>query len=258
MHDPDTAPALVYLPVPLLVWAAVRFGPRGLMSALSLVTVLAIASMANDQGPLVSGSTSANVFTLQLFLLGVGVPLFFLAALVREREDAQVGLEQSERRYRAVVSNFPHGAVLLFGPDLRHLFADGQGLPAVGLTRDSIEGKTVWEAFPAEVAAALAPRYEAALAGARASFDLVHAGRTYQAQVLARRLRRLGHRHDADAGRHGGATSRGPGRPGPRQDGLLQQREPRASYPAHAAAGAAPGVAGSAAGAPRAGASGSS
>jgi PAS domain S-box-containing protein len=184
IHDPDTAPAVVYLPVPLLVWAAVRFGPQGLMSALSLITVLAIAGMANDQGPAIGGSTSANVLTLQLFLLGVGVPLFILAALVREREDAQVDLKRSEERYREVVSNFPRGAVLLFGPDLRHLFADGQGLPELGLIGESIEGKTVWEAFPADMASALAPRYQAALAGARASFDLVHAGRTYQAQVL--------------------------------------------------------------------------
>jgi signal transduction histidine kinase len=183
-HDADLAPVMVYLPVPLLVWAAVRFGPRGLMSALSLVTLVVIAAMANDQGPAIAGSTAANVLNLQLFLLGVGVPLFVLAALVREREDAQVDLKRSDERYRAVVSNFPRGAVLLFGPDLRHLFADGQGLPGVGLSRESIEGKTVWEAFPADMASALAPHYQAALAGVHASFDLGHAGRTYRAEVL--------------------------------------------------------------------------
>jgi signal transduction histidine kinase/integral membrane sensor domain MASE1 len=183
-QNPDLALALLYLPVPLLVWAAVRFGPRGLMSALSLVTVLAIAAMANDQGPTIGGSTVGNVLTLQLFLLGVGVALFILAALVREREEAQDELAQSEQRYRAVVSNFPHGIVLLFGPDARHVFADGQGLPELGLSRESVEGKSLGEAFPAEVAVVLAPRYEAVLAGAEASFDLAHAGRTYQAQVL--------------------------------------------------------------------------
>lgn len=185
IRDPDTAHALIYLPVPLLVWAAVRFGPRGIMSALSLITVLAIAGMANDRGPSLSGSTSTNVLTLQLFLLGVGIPLFVLAVLVREREDAQAELEQSEQRYRAVVSNFPDGVVLLFGPDSRLVFADGQGLPQIGLSRESAEGKSLWEAFPAEVAAALAPRYEAALGGAHTAFDLSHAGRTYQTQVLS-------------------------------------------------------------------------
>jgi signal transduction histidine kinase len=176
-RDPDPSDAWLYLPVPLLVWAAVRFGPRGLMSALSLVTVLAMAGMANDQGPAVGGSTVANVLTLQLFLLGVGVPLFILAVLVREREE-------SEARYRAVVSNFPRGVVLLFGPDLRHTFADGQGLPELGLARESVEGKSLREAFPPEVVAALAPRYEAAMAGESASCEVVHTGRTYQVQVV--------------------------------------------------------------------------
>ncbi|HEY7059934.1 MAG TPA: ATP-binding protein [Chloroflexota bacterium] len=184
VHNSDTADALLYLPVPLLVWAAVRFGPRGLLSGLSLVTVLAIEAMANARGPAIGGSITANVLTLQLFLLGVGTPLFILAALVRDREEAQAELEQSEARYRAVVSNFPHGVVLLFGLDFRHTFADGQGLPELGLSRQSVEGQSLSEAFPDEVAAALTPRYETALAGAHASCELVHAGRTYQAEVV--------------------------------------------------------------------------
>ena len=87
-----------------------------------------------------------------MFLFGVGVPLLCLAALVQERLDAQIGLQQSEQRYRAVVSNFPHATVLLFGPDLRHLFADGRGLADLGLTAGSVEGKTLSEVLPWEFA----------------------------------------------------------------------------------------------------------
>jgi signal transduction histidine kinase/integral membrane sensor domain MASE1 len=184
IETPDRAQGLLYLPVPLLIWAAVRFGPRGLMTALPLVVVLAIAGVGNGLGPFVEHPIPANVFTLQLFLYGVGVPLFCLAALVQERQQAQAGLAQSEARYRAVVDNFPHGAVLLFGPGLRHLFAGGQGLPEVGLSAESVEGKTLWEAFPGDLATALAPPYRAALAGSQKSLELTHAGRTYQVQVL--------------------------------------------------------------------------
>src|SRR5436190_8078476 len=153
IETPDRAQGFLYLPVPLLIWAAVRFGPRGLMTALSVVVVLAIAGVANGLGPFVGQPIPAGVYTLQLFLYGIGVPLFCLAALVQERQQAQDGLSQSETRYRAVVSNFPHGAVLLFGPDLRHLLADGQGLPEMGLGKESVEGRTLSEAFPAQVAA---------------------------------------------------------------------------------------------------------
>jgi signal transduction histidine kinase/integral membrane sensor domain MASE1 len=183
VDDPDRARALLYLPVPLLLWAAVRFGPRGLMTALSLVTVLAVASAAQNLGPFIGSSPSANLFTLQLFLLGIGVPLFCLAALVRERQQAQERLQQSEERYRAVVGSLPHGAVLLFGSDLRHRFAGGQGVPEIGLL-ETIEGRTLQESFPKEMAANLEPHYRAALAGTSESFDLTQDGRTYEAEVL--------------------------------------------------------------------------
>ena len=86
--------------MPLLLWAAVRFGPRGLVSALTLIMALAVAGVANGLGPLAERSEAANLL-LQLFLFAVGVPLFFLAVLVQERQEAQAELERSEARTRA-------------------------------------------------------------------------------------------------------------------------------------------------------------
>ena len=99
-QDKYTALALLYLTIPLLVWAAVRFGPRGLTCALSLTTVLAIAGVANGLGPFEELPAPASTFQLQLFLLGVGVPLFCLAALVKENQRA-AELAISEAALRA-------------------------------------------------------------------------------------------------------------------------------------------------------------
>jgi signal transduction histidine kinase len=169
-----------FLPIPLLVWAALRFGPRGLMTALSLVLVLSIAVVSNPGG----SSPAANTFNAQIFLLAVGVPLFGLAVLVQERQRTQAALQRSAERYRAVVTSLPLGAVLLFRADLRHRFADGQGLPELGLDTGTVPGKTLHQVFPAPLAASLEPHYQAALAGAHESFDLTHEGRTYHAEVL--------------------------------------------------------------------------
>src|SRR5262249_51329220 len=117
------APAMLYIPVPLLIWAATRFDPIGLATALFVLTALAIGGVANGRGPFVDQTRETSLLDLQLFLFGIGVPLFFLAAIVSERRRVRLRLEQSERRYRAVVSNFPHGGVLLFGVDRRHIFA---------------------------------------------------------------------------------------------------------------------------------------
>jgi signal transduction histidine kinase len=178
--NPDAAPALLYLPVPILLWAAVRFGPQGLVTALAAVTLMAIVGAANGLGPFEGRSAPADILTLRLFLLGVGMPLFLLAALVGERQRAQVKIAESEERYRVMVRSLPHAAVLLFGPDLRHEFADGQGLADFGLTKATAEGRTLSEAFSSEIAAALEPGYRSALVGRHAASEITHDSRQYQ------------------------------------------------------------------------------
>jgi PAS domain S-box-containing protein len=181
--DADAAHVLVYMLVPVLIWAAVRFGPQGLASALGLATAIAIAGAVFNRGPFVASTASGNVMSLQLFLLFVGVPLFVLAALVRERAEAVVDLRASEARSRAVVRHLPQTAVLLFDGERRHTFADGPGLRALGLTPQELEGRTVGEAFPHDLAAALAPQYDTALAGKAAELDVEREQHSYQIQV---------------------------------------------------------------------------
>jgi PAS domain S-box-containing protein len=113
-----TTHALTYLPVSLLLWAAVRFGPRGIASALSLITILAVPAVANATGPFASQSLSTpstlgNVFNLQPFLLVIGVPLLFLAALVEERTRAETAQQASESRFRAAFESAATGMMLI-------------------------------------------------------------------------------------------------------------------------------------------------
>jgi signal transduction histidine kinase len=178
-HEVERAIQL-YAPIPLLLWAAVRFGPRGLLTGLSLVILIGIAAAAGDRG----SPTATNAFSTQLFLLTIGVPLLGLAALVQERQETQEALRESEEQYRAIVSNLPRGAVLLFGPDLRHSFAAGRGLPDLGLARADILGRAPFQVFPASMAATLSSHYQAALGGTRGSFELTYAARSYRADVL--------------------------------------------------------------------------
>jgi two-component system, LuxR family, sensor kinase FixL len=81
-NNSEVVPALLYVPIPLLIWTAVRFGPQGLLTALTLVTVMAIVGVANGLGPFEERSAPANILNLQFFLFGVGVPLFLLATAV--------------------------------------------------------------------------------------------------------------------------------------------------------------------------------
>jgi signal transduction histidine kinase len=91
-------PALLYLPLPLLLWAAIRFGPRGASAALLIVSVFEIWGAIHGFGPFATQSAEMNALSVQLFLILASLPLMFLAALIKEREQAQDLAVQKEQR----------------------------------------------------------------------------------------------------------------------------------------------------------------
>ncbi|MBD0314297.1 MAG: PAS domain S-box protein, partial [Microcoleus sp. T3-bin5] len=85
---------------------------------------------------------------------------------------------------RTLVKNFPNGAVLLFDLDLRCTIAGGKGLAEVGLSKEQLEGKTIWETFPPSPSATLEPNYRAALAGKATILELAYAECIYLVNIL--------------------------------------------------------------------------
>jgi len=94
----QTRPALLYLPLPLLLWAAIRFGPRGTTAALVIVSVFEIWGAIHGFGPFATQSAEMNALSVQLFLILASLPLMFLAALIKERERTQEVAVQKEQR----------------------------------------------------------------------------------------------------------------------------------------------------------------
>jgi signal transduction histidine kinase len=75
-------PALMYLPLPVAIWAAVRFGAKGASGAVLIVTALTIWPALNGVGMFVGADAEHNVLDLQLFLIAMSLPLLLLAASV--------------------------------------------------------------------------------------------------------------------------------------------------------------------------------
>ena len=100
-------PALVYLPLPFLLWAAVRFGPLGVSSGLLVVALFSIAGTVQGRGPFATSGANDNVLSLQLFLLVSSLPLMFLAALIAERREKVNVLRESEARFRSMADSAP-------------------------------------------------------------------------------------------------------------------------------------------------------
>jgi signal transduction histidine kinase len=78
-----------YLPVPLLLWAALSFGPRGASAAFLCVTLTAIWGALHDKGPFLSDYAAHTARSLQLFLTVMAMAVMLLAAAIREREYAR-------------------------------------------------------------------------------------------------------------------------------------------------------------------------
>ena len=94
----DTRPAPLYLPLPLLLWAAIRFGPRGSSAAFLVVSLFEIWGAIHGYGPFASQSAEMNALSVQLFLILACLPLLFLAALIKERTHAEEAAQQKQAR----------------------------------------------------------------------------------------------------------------------------------------------------------------
>src|SRR5262245_36193847 len=68
-------PAVLYSPLPLILWAALRFGTKGASSAIVVVTIVVMWRTLQGQSPFLSGDPESNVLALQLFLTGLAIPV---------------------------------------------------------------------------------------------------------------------------------------------------------------------------------------
>ena len=82
-------PLLLGIALPTLLWAAVRFGPRGASASLLVLNVLSILWVIHGRGLFAGGPIRDNILALQLFLIGIYIPIMVLAAVICERSRAE-------------------------------------------------------------------------------------------------------------------------------------------------------------------------
>src|SRR5947208_10502263 len=99
--------ALLFLPLPFLLWAAVRFGALGASTAISLVGFLAIWSASHGHGPFSGETPEQSALSIEIFLIVLAIPLLFLAALIEERVSGATELRESESRFQTVADAAP-------------------------------------------------------------------------------------------------------------------------------------------------------
>jgi signal transduction histidine kinase len=91
-----------YIVFPVLLWAALRFGPRGAATAVLVVCSITVWNTAQNDGPFVRDSITDSLLATQLFIAISALTSLLLAAVTAERTHAALALTASESSQRTL------------------------------------------------------------------------------------------------------------------------------------------------------------
>jgi signal transduction histidine kinase len=101
-------PVVLLLPLPLILWSAIRFGEKGASAAILVVAVILTWYILHGGGLFPGEGPERSVLTLQLFLTGASIPVLLLGASIddsrraeqtmRELAGSVVRAQEEERR----------------------------------------------------------------------------------------------------------------------------------------------------------------
>jgi PAS domain S-box-containing protein len=142
---------LEYLTIPLLLWAAFRFGQRTVIVATLLMATLALRGTLRGYGPFAVVSVNESLLLLQAFVGIITITLLVLAAALSDRRLADAAMRESENRLRAIVDN---STAVIFLKDVqgRYLMVNRQWEQVTGISRARAMGKTGRDVFPSDTA----------------------------------------------------------------------------------------------------------
>ncbi len=89
-----------YIVFPVLLWAALRFGPRGAATAVLVVCSITVWNTAQSAGPFVRDSLTDSLLATQLFIATAAITSLVLAAVTAERTRAARALASAESAQR--------------------------------------------------------------------------------------------------------------------------------------------------------------
>ncbi|MGB0010241.1 MAG: MASE1 domain-containing protein [Candidatus Sulfotelmatobacter sp.] len=130
--SPATTPALLYVPLPFLLWAAARFGLGGLSLSLLSLTLISTWYTMHGRQPFPNASMSQNILSLQILFCVVAVPLMFLSAIMAEARRTQELLRKSSGTLIEAQEQERHRIARELHDDL------GQALALTSVTLDSL------------------------------------------------------------------------------------------------------------------------
>ena len=100
-------PDVPYIVFPVLIWAALRFGPAGAATTVAITSCLTVWNTAHGSGPFVRQSLTHSLLASQLFVAVAALTSLILAAVTAERaasERAQQALTAEQAALRKIAT----------------------------------------------------------------------------------------------------------------------------------------------------------
>jgi len=110
-----TSAAMLCLPLPMLLWAAARFGVVGSSAAVLLFGVFAVCGALTGVGPFTAQADAHNTLSVVLFLVVTCIPLLLLGAALDERRSLEHARAASDALHGAVLASIQDQIVILDG-----------------------------------------------------------------------------------------------------------------------------------------------
>jgi PAS domain S-box-containing protein len=100
-------PALLYAPLLFVLWATLRFGVKGAACTILIMAVVLVWRTLNGPSLFLAGNAESSVLAMQVFLLGLSIPVLLLGAAIDEARHAEQEVRESEERmsFAAVSAN---------------------------------------------------------------------------------------------------------------------------------------------------------
>ena len=142
---PNVSLALLYAPLPFLLWAAVRFGPGGAGAGVLVMSLFAIWAAIHGHRPFDATSAAANALSVQLFLIVTAIPLLTIGAVMAERRHGEQALRRSEERFAVAFRASPDALLIAHRSDGRIVDVNSQWEKMFGYTRPDAVGRSAAE-----------------------------------------------------------------------------------------------------------------
>ncbi len=141
-------PPTVYLVYPAAIWAALKYGARGVSLATLVVAGVSIFRVGYGHSPLTDTNPAiASIISIWLFLGVLAASTLTLAAVAAERERAKNESLAARLQLEAFVQHTP-AAVAMFDREMRYLVVSHRWVSDYRLQDHDLIGKSHYDVFP--------------------------------------------------------------------------------------------------------------